>query len=64
VNELDSSVVTLNLDVFPGCVVVESGTGSGCMTMSLARAVHPNGHVHTFEYNGVRAQKAQEEFNQ
>lgn len=39
VNELDSSVVTLLLDVYPGCRVVESGTGSGCMTLSLARAV-------------------------
>lgn len=62
-NELDSSVVTLNLDVAPGSVVVETGTGSGCMTLSLARAVHPNGHVFTFEYNGVRAQKAREEFD-
>ena len=52
----------MNLDVFPGCVVVESGTGSGCMTLSLARAVYPSGHVHTFEYNGVRAQNATEEF--
>jgi hypothetical protein len=25
VNELDASVITFNLDVFPGCVVVESG---------------------------------------
>ena len=26
VNELDASIITFNLDVFPGCVVVESGT--------------------------------------
>lgn len=62
VNEVDSSVVTMMLDVYPGCRVVESGTGSGCMTLSLARAVYPNGHVFTFEYNGVRAEKAREEF--
>lgn len=61
-DELDSSVVTLCLDVHPGSVVVETGTGSGCMTLSLARAAHPNGHVYTYEYNGVRAQKAREEF--
>jgi tRNA A58 N-methylase Trm61 len=30
--------------------------------MSLARAAYPNGHVFTFEYNGVRAQKARDEF--
>ena len=58
VNELDASVVSLNLDLYPGCVVVESGTGSGCMTLAMARAVYPNGHVHTYEYNGVRAQTA------
>jgi tRNA (adenine57-N1/adenine58-N1)-methyltransferase len=63
VDEVDSSVITLNLDVHPGFTVVETGTGSGCMTMSLARAVHPSGHVYTFEYNGVRAQKAREEFD-
>ncbi len=61
-NELDSCVITLNLDVFPGCVVVESGTGSGCMTLSLARAVYPNGHVYSYEYNSVRAETARDEF--
>ena len=63
VDELDSSVITLNLDVSPGSVVVETGTGSGCMTLSLARAVHPSGHVFTFEYNGVRAETARKEFD-
>ena len=62
VNELDSSFVIQQLDLFPGCVVVESGTGSGCMTLALARAVHPIGHVYTFEFNGIRAEKAKEEF--
>jgi tRNA (adenine57-N1/adenine58-N1)-methyltransferase len=62
VNELDSSSCILNMDVFPGCTVVESGTGSGCMTLALARAVAPNGHVYTFEYNDTRARTAQEEF--
>jgi tRNA (adenine57-N1/adenine58-N1)-methyltransferase len=51
------------LDVHPGCKVVESGTGSGCMTLALARAVNPSGHVYSYEFNAVRAQKAQEEFN-
>lgn len=50
------------LDVHPGCTVVESGTGSGCMTINLARAVSPNGHVHSFEYNGSRAEMARDEF--
>lgn len=66
VNEIDQSLVTFMLSVKPGDVVVESGTGSGCMTMSLARAVsHPDrskaGHVYTFEYNKFRADEAEKE---
>lgn len=59
---MDCAVVTLMLDVSPGCTVVESGTGSGSMTISLARAVYPNGHVFTYEYNPVRARIAADEF--
>jgi len=66
VNEIDQSLVTFMLNVKPGDIVVESGTGSGCMTMSLARAVsHPDhskaGHVYTFEYNKFRADEAAKE---
>lgn len=42
--------------------MVESGTGSGNMTVNFARAVAPSGHIHTFEYNGDRASKAIAEF--
>eukprot|EP01038_Epipyxis_sp_PR26KG_P005018 gene5018-7005_t len=62
VNELDSSFVIFNLDIHPGSIVVESGTGSGCLTLALARAVFPSGHVYTFEYNGIRAEQAKQEF--
>ena len=62
VNEVDASVCTFYLDVYPGCKVVDTGTGSGCMTISLARAVAPHGHVYTYEYNNQRAVHAQEEF--
>jgi tRNA (adenine57-N1/adenine58-N1)-methyltransferase len=64
VNDLDSSIIISNLDIFPGCRIIESGTGSGCMTCSLARTVSPSGHVYTYEYNPVRADKAREEFEQ
>jgi len=62
VNSVDASIVTTGLDLFPGCVVAESGTGSGCMTLAMARCVSPNGHVYTYEYNPNRAETAAEEF--
>ena len=64
VNDLDAGFIVFHLDLHPGCVVVESGTGSGCMTVAIARTISPHGHVHTFEYNAVRADTAREEFAQ
>eukprot|EP00197_Chlamydomonas_leiostraca_P015669 CAMPEP_0202875020 /NCGR_PEP_ID=MMETSP1391-20130828/26466_1 /ASSEMBLY_ACC=CAM_ASM_000867 /TAXON_ID=1034604 /ORGANISM="Chlamydomonas leiostraca, Strain SAG 11-49" /LENGTH=286 /DNA_ID=CAMNT_0049556603 /DNA_START=54 /DNA_END=917 /DNA_ORIENTATION=- len=57
----DISVVVTHLDLSPGCVVLESGTGSGSLTHSLARAVVPGGHVHTFEFHSERAAEAAKE---
>lgn len=62
VDDSDASFVTMTLDVFPGSHVVESGTGSGSMTLSLARAVGTNGHVFSYEYNASRATEAASEF--
>lgn len=58
----DISFVVMYLEIVPGCVVLESGTGSGSLTTSLARAVAPNGHVHTFDFHEQRALSAREDF--
>ena len=42
--------------------VLESGTGSGSLTHSLARAVAPSGHVHTFDLHQKRTEEAAAEF--
>ncbi len=62
VDEFDSSYILFHLDVFPGCNVIESGTGSGCLTVAIARAVAPYGIVNTFEYNKSRAELSKKQF--
>lgn len=41
--------ILLKLNVIPGAHIVEAGTGSGALTMAMARAVAPNGCIHTYE---------------
>lgn len=58
----DISLVCAFLELRPGCIVLESGTGSGSMSHSLARAVYPSGHLFTYEYHEERSRLAREEF--
>lgn len=54
----DISLVIMYLEIVPGCLVLESGTGTGSFTTSIARSVAPNGHVYTFDFHQQRAQSA------
>jgi tRNA (adenine57-N1/adenine58-N1)-methyltransferase catalytic subunit len=39
----------LRMNIVPGACVVEAGTGSGALTLALARAVMPAGKVYSYE---------------
>ncbi|XP_050680556.1 tRNA (adenine(58)-N(1))-methyltransferase catalytic subunit TRMT61A [Leptidea sinapis] len=58
----DISMIVLQLDLVPGSIVVEAGTGSGSLTHALIRRVRSHGHVYTFDFHDHRAKLAQEEF--
>ncbi|GBP42399.1 tRNA (adenine(58)-N(1))-methyltransferase catalytic subunit TRMT61A [Eumeta japonica] len=58
----DISMILLQLDLIPGSIIIEAGTGSGSLTHALIRRVRPHGHVYTFDFHEHRAKIAEEEF--
>ncbi|KAL9897334.1 tRNA methyltransferase 61 isoform 1-T2 [Glossina fuscipes fuscipes] len=58
----DISMIIHQLDLRPGSVVVESGTGSGSLSHFLLHAIKPSGHLHTFDFHEARAKQAHDEF--
>ncbi|XP_076036356.1 tRNA methyltransferase 61 isoform X2 [Oratosquilla oratoria] len=58
----DISMVIMQLEVIPGSIVCEAGTGSGSLSHAFLRAVGPSGHLYTFDFHKERAQIVQEEF--
>lgn len=60
--QADISMILLQLDIKPGSVVVESGTGSGSLSHAILRACLPNGFLHTFDVDESRVKEAQREF--
>lgn len=57
----DSALISLLLDLRPGSILVESGTGSGAASASFARVVAP-GHVFSFDFHQQRADAARCDF--
>jgi len=47
----DAAYTLLKLNIKPGSLVLELGTGSGAMTAYIANFVRPEGKVHTFDVN-------------
>ncbi len=58
----DIALILEMMDVTRGSIVVESGTGSGSFSHSIARAVGASGHLYTFDFHEERAAKATKEF--
>ena len=48
----DVGILLVWADVFPGATVLESGLGSGALTLALLRAVGPTGRVIVYEARG------------
>lgn len=59
---LDISIICLYLELKPGHIVIEAGTGSGSASMGIVRAIAPNGHLFTFEFHQQRATNAKDLF--
>jgi len=45
----DLAMILFWADIYPGCRVLEAGTGSGALTLALLRAVGPEGRVVSYE---------------
>ena len=45
----DVGLILVEADIYPGAFVLEAGTGSGALTIALARAVGPTGRIISYE---------------
>ncbi|PAA77856.1 hypothetical protein BOX15_Mlig001228g13, partial [Macrostomum lignano] len=60
----DTCLIVAQLDLRPGRIVLEAGTGSAAFTHCLARTVMPTGRVLTFDFHAERAATAQRELTE
>jgi tRNA (adenine57-N1/adenine58-N1)-methyltransferase len=52
----DISAILMGLNIVPGSVVVEAGTGSASLSFSIAHKIAPSGRLFTFEVDHARAE--------
>ena len=58
----DISMITSRLGLKQGMTVVESGTGTCSLSVSMTKILFPTGHLFTYEFNQMRYQKAKRRF--
>lgn len=56
----DISAIMMGLNILPGSIVAEAGTGSASLSFSFAYTLAPNGRLFTFEVDHARAQHNRE----
>jgi tRNA (adenine57-N1/adenine58-N1)-methyltransferase len=54
----DIGLILVYADIFPGATVIEAGTGSGALTLAVARAVGEQGRVISYELRGDHLDRA------
>ncbi|CAB4674294.1 unannotated protein [freshwater metagenome] len=59
----DAALILGFADIYPGARVLEAGVGSGALTISLLRAVGPDGSVHSVERRADFAENATSNVN-
>jgi len=59
----DIGYILMRLNIIPGSIIAEAGSGSGCFTQILAAMVGETGHVHSYEIRPDMFQLAQKNVN-
>ncbi|VDN95115.1 unnamed protein product [Brugia pahangi] len=55
----DSALILMLLDIKPGSIVCECGTGSGSLSHALAMAIAPTGHLYTHDVEEPRVKQVE-----
>ena len=59
----DINLILTFLNISSNSIIYESGTGSGCLSVNMAKCFTPfSGHLYTFEFNQERAKSLKETF--